>query len=45
MGKGGKEALAPFGGVLEGYLKTWLLEYQPDGYNIYMRRRKYMRIR
>ena len=31
MGKGRKEAYAPFGGLTEQYLKAWLAEYQPDG--------------
>ena len=31
MGKGSKEAYAPFGELTESYLKAWLVEYQPDG--------------
>jgi site-specific recombinase XerD len=31
MGKGRKEALAPFGALSEGYLKAWLAEYSPNG--------------
>jgi site-specific recombinase XerD len=31
MGKGRKEAYAPFGGLTEQYLKAWLAEYQPNG--------------
>ena len=31
MGKGRKEALAPFGGLSAQYLKEWLAENQPDG--------------
>lgn len=31
MGKGRKEALAPFGELSEGYLKAWLAQYQPNG--------------
>jgi integrase len=29
LGKGNKEAYAPFGKLTEGYLKAWLNEYQP----------------
>ena len=35
MGKGQKEALAPFGALTERYLKLWLSEYKPDGSNIW----------
>ncbi len=35
MGKGQKEALAPFGKLTERYLKLWLSEYQPDGGNVW----------
>jgi len=35
IGKGRKEALAPFGGLSEGYLKAWLAEYNPNGSNIW----------
>lgn len=31
IGKGKKEAFAPFGELTERYLKTWLAQYQPDG--------------
>jgi len=31
MGKGRKEALAPFGRKTEQYLRAWLSEYQPNG--------------
>jgi site-specific recombinase XerD len=31
IGKGRKEALAPFGELSAGYLKAWLSEYQPNG--------------
>jgi len=31
MGKGRKEALAPFGELTEKYLRTWLSQYQPNG--------------
>jgi site-specific recombinase XerD len=31
MGKGRKEALAPFGKLSEGYLKEWLAQYEPNG--------------
>jgi site-specific recombinase XerD len=31
MGKGRKEALAPFGMFTEQYLKEWLSKYQPNG--------------
>jgi len=31
MGKGRKEAYAPFGALSEGYLKAWLAEYSPNG--------------
>jgi len=31
IGKGKKEALAPFGNLSEIYLKEWLADYQPDG--------------
>lgn len=30
MGKGRKEALAPFGGLSHAYLKAWLEEYKPE---------------
>jgi integrase/recombinase XerC len=32
MGKGRKEAYAPFGALTEQYLRAWLAEYKPDGY-------------
>ena len=35
LGKGRKEALAPFGGLSEGYLRDWLTEYNPNGSNIW----------
>jgi len=31
LGKGRKEAYAPFGGLSETYLREWLSEYQPNG--------------
>jgi len=31
MGKGRKEALAPFGGLTEKYLKKWLTQYDSNG--------------
>jgi site-specific recombinase XerD len=31
LGKGGKEAYAPFGELSERYLKEWLTQYRPDG--------------
>jgi len=31
LGKGGKEAYAPFGELSEEYLREWLAQYQPDG--------------
>lgn len=31
IGKGKKEAFAPFGELTERYLKAWLAQYQPDG--------------
>jgi site-specific recombinase XerD len=31
MGKGRKEAYAPFGSLTEAYLREWLAEYQPNG--------------
>ncbi|MFC1945290.1 tyrosine-type recombinase/integrase [Chloroflexota bacterium] len=31
LGKGRKEALAPFGELSEAYLKQWLAIYKPDG--------------
>ena len=31
MGKGKKEACAPFGEISAGYLKKWLNQYKPDG--------------
>ncbi|MFC1916249.1 tyrosine-type recombinase/integrase [Chloroflexota bacterium] len=31
LGKGRKEAYAPFGELSAGYLKQWLAQYQPDG--------------
>jgi site-specific recombinase XerD len=31
LGKGRKEAYAPFGGLTEQYLQVWLTEYKPDG--------------
>jgi site-specific recombinase XerD len=35
MGKGRKEALAPFGELSDGYLKAWLAEYNPNGTGIW----------
>ena len=35
VGKGNKEALAPFGEQSERYLKAWLTEYQPNGSNVW----------
>jgi len=35
IGKGNKEALAPFGEQSEHYLKAWLAEYQPNGSNVW----------
>lgn len=35
IGKGNKEALAPFGERSERYLKAWLSEFQPNGSNIW----------
>ena len=35
MGKGRKEALAPFGGLSEGYLGAWLAEYSPNGSGVW----------
>ncbi len=35
MGKGRKEAYAPFGEMSEGYLKAWLAEYQSNDSNIW----------
>ena len=35
IGKGQKEALAPFGQLTISYLKEWLIEYQPDGGNVW----------
>ncbi|MFC1999764.1 tyrosine-type recombinase/integrase, partial [Chloroflexota bacterium] len=35
LGKGRKEALAPFGELSEGYLRDWLAEYNPNGSNIW----------
>jgi len=35
MGKGMKEALAPFGNMSEGYLKKWLSEHSSSGGNIW----------
>lgn len=31
LGKGRKEAYAPFGELSAGYLKAWLAQYKPDG--------------
>jgi len=31
VGKGRKEALAPYGKLTEKYLKYWLMQHQPDG--------------
>ncbi|MDM8001063.1 MAG: tyrosine-type recombinase/integrase, partial [Dehalococcoidia bacterium] len=31
IGKGRKEALAPFGSLTEGYLREWLSQYSPNG--------------
>jgi integrase len=31
IGKGNKEAMAPFGPLSERYLRTWFTEYEPDG--------------
>jgi site-specific recombinase XerD len=31
MGKGRKEAYAPFGELSEQYLKEWLAQYEPNG--------------
>jgi len=35
VGKGNKEALAPFGEHSERYLKAWLSEYHPNGSNLW----------
>ena len=35
IGKGRKEAVAPFGPLTESYLRAWLDEYQADGNNIW----------
>jgi len=35
IGKGRKEAVAPFGPLTESYLRAWLGEYQADGNNIW----------
>jgi len=35
IGKGRKEALAPFGALSESYLKEWLAEFHPNGSNIW----------
>ena len=35
LGKGGKEAYAPFGELSAGYLAEWLAEFQPGGGNIW----------
>ena len=35
MGKGRKEAYAPFGELSAQYLKAWLTEFQPNGGNIW----------
>jgi site-specific recombinase XerD len=35
IGKGNKEALAPFGEQAEHYLKMWLAEYHPNGSNVW----------
>ncbi|MFC2002892.1 tyrosine-type recombinase/integrase [Chloroflexota bacterium] len=31
VGKGRKEAYAPFGTLSEGYLREWLTQYKPNG--------------
>jgi site-specific recombinase XerD len=31
LGKGKKEAYAPFGELSTGYLREWLVQYKPDG--------------
>jgi site-specific recombinase XerD len=35
MGKGRKEALAPFGELSEAYLKEWIAEHQPNGSTVW----------
>ena len=35
MGKGRKEAYAPFGELSEAYLKEWIAEYQPNGSTVW----------
>jgi len=35
VGKGNKEALAPFGEQSEHYLKAWLSEFHPNGSNVW----------
>jgi site-specific recombinase XerD len=35
VGKGNKEALAPFGEQSERYLRAWLSNYQPNGSNVW----------
>jgi len=35
IGKGGKEAYAPFGQLSEKYIKEWLAQYNPNGGNIW----------
>ena len=35
VGKGNKEALAPFGEQSEQYLKAWLSEFHPNGSNVW----------
>ena len=35
MGKGRKEAYAPFGELSAGYLREWLAQYQPNGGNVW----------
>ena len=35
LGKGRKEALAPFGSLSEAYLREWLSEYNPNGSSVW----------
>ena len=35
IGKGRKEALAPFGELSDAYLKQWIAEYQPNGSSVW----------
>jgi len=35
LGKGQKEALAPFGSLSERYLKEWMMEFNPNGHTIW----------